>query len=65
MREKLKLWLTIKSLKDVVAIAQEMEKWSEYLKHSAEKAMSKRLKKHLKGCKYCLIELGGNDEVRE
>ena len=37
MREKVKLWLTIKSLKDVVGIAQEMEKWSEYLGHSAEK----------------------------
>jgi|TARA_R110002074_G_scaffold145060_4_gene293618 hypothetical protein len=36
MRKKLKLWLKINSLKDVVEIAEEMQKWSKYLAHSAK-----------------------------
>ncbi len=36
MVKKVKLWLKIKNLKDVVDIAEEMQKWCEYLAHSAK-----------------------------
>ena len=36
MVKKVRLWLKLQSLKDVVAISEEMQKWSEYLNHSAK-----------------------------
>ena len=36
MVKKVRLWLKLQSLKDVVEISQEMQKWSEYLNHSAK-----------------------------
>ena len=36
MRKKALNWLRLQQLKDVVEISEEMQKWSEYLNHSAK-----------------------------
>jgi hypothetical protein len=36
MVKKVQMWLKIKSLNDIADIAEEMQKWCEYLAHSAK-----------------------------
>ena len=59
MARKLSHWIKMKRLRDVVEIAEEMQKWCEYLSHSAQQGDIKEVRESFEKMEELFIKAKG------